>query len=515
MRDTFGEEDGEILYNGIRLPSQWPPIRSSLTSDPPPPPPYLESPPAIIPIEVGRQLFVDDFLIESTTLKRTFHKAVYLPNNPILKPDRPWECEGEYPTAMVFSDGVWYDPKEHLFKMWYMGGYFRSTCYALSEDGINWVKPELDVIQGTNIVHTARRDSSTVWLDLEEEDIKRRYKLSLYELDGKGAVTIYLSADGIHWGEPVERSGPCGDRTTVFYNPFRKVWVFSIREGLPGVGRCRRYREHRDVVVGARWRRGEPTLWVGADRLDPPRDDLKVQPQLYNLDAVAYESLMLGLFTIWRGQPADRAKPNEICLGFSRDGFHWYRPDRRAFIPVSERYGDWNWGNVQSAGGCCLIVKDKLYFYVSGRAGERGTPGSGICSTGLAVLRRDGFASMEAGEIEGTLTTRLLRFRGRYLFVNVAVPKGELRVEILDEGGQPVEPFKLENCLPIRADSTAWMVRWKGGDDLSSLTGEPVRFRFHLRKGKLYAFWVSPKRSGASYGYVAAGGPGFSDPLDI
>jgi len=48
---------------------------------------------------------------------------------------------------------------------------------------------------------------------------------------------------------------------------------------------------------------------------------------------------------------ADRAKPNEVCVGFSRDGFHWHRPDREAFIPVSENYGDWNWGNVQSAGG--------------------------------------------------------------------------------------------------------------------------------------------------------------------
>jgi hypothetical protein len=36
-------------------------------------PPYLTSPPEVIPIDVGRQLFVDDFLIAETTLKRTFH----------------------------------------------------------------------------------------------------------------------------------------------------------------------------------------------------------------------------------------------------------------------------------------------------------------------------------------------------------------------------------------------------------------------------------------------------------
>ncbi len=38
-----------------------------------------------------------------------------------------------------------------------------------------------------------------------------------------------------------------------------------------------------------------------------------------------------------------RPKLNEISVGFSRDGFHWSRPDRRPFLPVSEKAGDWNW----------------------------------------------------------------------------------------------------------------------------------------------------------------------------
>ena len=41
-----------------------------------------------------------------------------------------------------------------------------------------------------------------------------------------------------------------------------------------------------------------------------------------------------------------------------------------------------------------------------------------------------------------------------------------------------------------------------------------VRFRFHLEDGNLYSFWVSPDNSGASRGYVAAGGPGFTGPTD-
>lgn len=507
---------GEVLYNGIRL-HPMAAAQPDAHAGPASAPPYLIAFPAVIPIDVGRQLFVDDFLIEHTTLKRTFHTTEYHPATPVLKPDKPWEMEGG-PTAMVFSDGVWYDPKDRLFKIWYMGGYVRSTCYATSVDGLRWDKPILDVQPGTNIVHTTRRDSATVWLDLEERDPRRRYKLFIYAHPGGArALSIYFSPDGIHWGEQVARSGPTGDRTTVFYNPFRKRWVYNLREYFPppkGVGRCRRYWESADVIAGVKWQAAEPALWVGADSLDARRDDLKTPCELYNLDAVAYESVLVGLFSIWRGQPRDRAKPNEICIGFSRDGFHWFRPDRRAFIPVSEHYGDWNWGNVQSAGGGCLVVRDKLYFYASGRAGVGGSSASGVCSTGLALLRRDGFASMDAGDSEETLTTRPLRFHGKRLFVNVDARAGELRVELLDADGNGIAPFSRANCIPVRSDRTLQEVQWRRARDLSSQADKPVKFRFHLRRARLYAFWVSPSKTGASHGYVAAGGPGFTSSTD-
>jgi hypothetical protein len=511
---VHAEAEGELLYNGIRLPATWPPQRQSL-SDEPAAPPYLTAPPAVIPIDVGRQLFVDDFLIAATTLQRTFHAAEYHPASPILKPDRPWEMTQGSPTAMAFSDGAWYDPRDGLFKLWYMGGYTTTTCYATSTDGIHWEKPALDVKPGTNIVLEAKRDSGTVWLDLDDPDPARRFKLSrAHSLGDHWGMSIHYSADGIHWSAPVVDTGSCGDRSTFFRNPFRKVWVYSLRHGW-GRPRRRRYFETRDMVSGPRWTRiDEPTLWAGADRLDPPREDFRLPAELYNLDCVAYESLLLGLFTIWRGQNDERPKPNQVHLGFSRDGFNWHRPERRAFLRISEQRGDWNWGNVQSVGGGCLVIGDRLFFYCSGRTFGSGTPPPAVATTGLATLRRDGFASMDAGETEGTLTTRPVQFRGRHLFVNLDAPAGELRVEVLDEQDKPLAPFSRANCVPVHADQTRAPVRWKGATDLARLAGRPVRFRFHLRKAKLYAFWVSPETAGASHGYVAAGGPGLPGALD-
>ena len=57
-------------------------------------------------------------------------------------------------------------------------------------------------------------------------------------------------------------------------------------------------------------------------------------------------------------------------------------------------------------------------------------------------------------------------------------------------------------------------MKWQAGD-LAKVAGNPVKFRFHLRSVRLYAFWVSPEESGASHGYVAAGGPGLRGTADI
>jgi len=516
----------ETLYNGIRLTTPWPPARRGFQPTPIRAP-YLVDQPAVVPIDVGRQLFVDDFLIEETSLERVFHRPDYHPANPILRPTTRWEKYDEYaertqtrsnPAAMPFSDGVFYDPQDRLFKMWYMGGYSQNTCLALSRDGIEWDKPSLDVVKGTNITVALHRDSSTVWLDLAERDTSRRYKMaSWYDK----YLLLYASADGIHWRR-IGRSGPAGDRTTFFYNPFRKVWVFSIRDEVPNsVGRFRRYIEAADFERSAAWTKDEPVAWVSADIDDPRRPEYNVPVELYNLDCVAYESLVLGLFTIFRGERTEREKPNDICVGFSRDGFHWDRPDRRPFLPVSEHVGDWNWANVQSAGGGCLVVGDRLFFYVSGRRGVPGSNAPGVCSTGLATMRRDGFASMghptspsgvqrlEPSPGPGVLITRPVTFSGRYLFVNVDASDGELRVEVLDRDGRTIPGFSGALSMPIRSDTTRARVSWNGARDIEALVGQPVRFRFQLTRGKLYAFWVSPSLDGASHGYVGAGGPGF------
>jgi hypothetical protein len=519
------------LPNGIVLPHPWPPRRGEW-SGVPERPPYLLSPPAVIGIDGGRQLFVDDFLIASSSLHRAFHAATYHDGNPVLRPERPWEQRDPHadlagyqpsPAAMVFSDGVFYDPQDRLFKMWYMAGYQDRTAMAVSSDGVDWRRPAFTIERGTNLVSSERRDSSTVWLDHAASDGRSRFKMAAYDL-GLKALRLYQSADGIRWRR-VGTSGPCGDRSTMFRNPWTNQWVFSLRHDLAGVNRTRRYVEAGDFE-SATWPADAPVSWIGADALDRPDPAVPtVRTELYNLDVVAYESLFIGLFDIFRGEPPDREKPNDLCVGFSRDGFHWSRLSREPFIGVSSTPGAWNYANVQSAGGCCLIDGDRLLFYVSGRQGVAGTSLPGVCSTGLATLRRDGFASLSdrwpagvARAIDpqvppGTITTRPVRFSGGHLFVNADIA-GELKAEVLDAAGRVIDGFALDRSVAVTGNHTRLAMRWTGGATLSRLADTPVRLRFTLARARLFSFWVSRSERGESHGYVAAGGPGFSGEID-
>ncbi|MGZ0655503.1 glycosyl hydrolase family 32 [Coraliomargarita sp. W4R53] len=534
------EAKGERLYNGIVLPETWPPTDIDPTSREPMPVPYLESPPELIPIDVGRQLFVDDFLIESTDLERHFHFPVKYEGNPVLKAETDLEHlspTGPFGTrsgATPKSGGLWWSPEKKIFELWYEAGWLGTIAYAYSHDGIHWERPNLDVVPGTNQVlpQGIRPDSWTVVRDWWTDDPEARFKMFMRRPGGGhgSGASCFVSADGLEWGDDV-MSGPMGDRSTAHYNPFRDKWVFSIRSSFQG--RSRHYWEGDDFMrdnqweldeAGYRkgaWREGQPVVWAMADRLDLPDPKLGYTTQLYNLDAVAYESIMLGFFQVWRGphnhDSGGVPKITELSFAYSRDGFHWDRPDRSTAIASERVEGTWDRGYVQSLGNIGVIRGDELWIYYAGFAGDDSLAehNQGMYSNsamGLAKMRRDGFASMDA-ETQGGLMTRPVIFSGSHLFVNAEV-QGGLRVEIRDEEGVPIEPFTLANSIPMQGDHTLEAMRWKGGNDLGHLAEKPVRFYFELNEGALYAFWVSQDLSGRSDGYVAGSGPGYTGGVD-
>ncbi len=531
----------DVIYNGIELPLPWPPPFRDPESDEPMPLPYFSWPhrPHVVAIDVGRQLFVDDFLVQESTLVRRFHQAEKFAGNPVFKPETERELgvaahdeEGRQEAAVYLGHGgVFYDPAERLFKMFYTAGWRGPLSLAVSPDMKTWTRRGTILPEG--LCWTASKldrsgSDHCVWLDLDAKNPAERLKyLTCWSHAPRGlrpqsfSHSLHVS-DGKNFSAGVQAGAIAGDYCSFFYNPFRKMWCFSIKQGN-GRGRIRYYCENREFMKGADW--AKAVYWTGADRLDCPEPEGSYHPaahahrcQLYSLNAVAYESLMIGMHYIHRGpenglcDAAKIPKLTDLELGFSRDGFHWDRPDRRAFIACSRSEGSWDRAYLHSTAGVFVVLDDRLVFPYCGFSGVAPSGKRGMytgASVGLATLRRDGFASLDAGDAPGTLTTRLIRFTGEFLFVNVSAAGGALTVEVLDEKSQPISEFSAADCVPIRADGTKVHVRWRNGDSLGRLAGKPVRFRFGLTRGQLYSFWVSRSREGQSGGYVAAGGPDF------
>jgi len=520
----------ETLFNSIELPDVWPPRFLDPSSTEPMPLPYLKRPPKVIAIDVGRQLFVDDFLIEKSSLTRTFHQAEKFAGNPVFKAETQRELgastqgeSGEEATTFLGQGGVFWDPAENHFKMFYVAGWRGPLSLATSPDLQRWTRHGPLLAEGlrwTGPKLTTGGSDNCVWLDLNATNPAERIKYITCWLHApkehrpQGFMHSLHVSDGQSFSDAVTTSIAADDYCSFFFNPFRQKWCFSIKQGTSR-GRSRYYHESDDFLQGANW--DKAVYWTNADRLDHPEPQDRYPgagdaPQLYSLNAVAYESLMIGMHYIHRGPK------NEICnkgkfpklvdleIGFSRDGFHWDRPDRRGFIVGSREEGTWDRAYLHGTAGVFVVLDDQLVFPYMGTSGIAPSGARGMYtggSIGLATLRRDGFASLDGA---GELTTRPVKFSGQELFVNFS---GTIRAEVLDLAGKVIA-----TSHSVTGDSTKQRLQWQDRDGLLDLAGKAIRFRFHQTQGSFFSFWVAADIAGASNGYVGAGGPGFQGVRD-
>ena len=109
------------------------------------------------------------------------------------------------------------------------------------------------------------------------------------------------------------------------------------------------------MIVRTGYTPDQPVNWTSADFLDPDVGCLSSAgnsfTQLYNLDAVAYESVLVGLFSIFTGKECgrmcnvtgQRCSPynrtgewDSVFLGYSRDVSRCPAPPRHAQACASE-----------------------------------------------------------------------------------------------------------------------------------------------------------------------------------
>ena len=171
----------------------------------------------VIDIGSRRELFVDDFLVERLAGGATLRLHHPEPREIALVHDAPWEGSGSIYHS-VFKDGG-------IFRMYYKGMQLDVSkekvginshppfcCYAESDDGIHWRKPELGLHEfngskANNIVIASGKlgalnvDAGAPAVLKDENPAAAadaRYKAFMHSSKPNGLIA-FKSPDGIHW----------------------------------------------------------------------------------------------------------------------------------------------------------------------------------------------------------------------------------------------------------------------------------------------------------------------------
>ena len=485
------------------------------------------------PIDIGsrRELFVDRHLIENTDGVRLELNRPQ-PRQVAIVHDQPWEGTGSGYHS-IFHDGELY---RMYYKAWHLDvkpDKFKARsqlycCYAESDDGVHWRKPELglhefngskknNIVMVSEPVGQARSDPGHCAVFKDENPnvaADARYK-AIIRASGVHGLLAYKSSDGLHWqpmsDQPVITKGAFDSQNLAFWDPvggqYRAYWryftkgVTSNTQWKPGGVRAIRTATSKDFL---NWDHVADLTFVDS----PPEHLYTNQIKPYHraphifigfptryIDrgwSASMRALPEPQRRQWRARAQERygTALTEGLLMSSRDGVNFHRWNEAFLRPGIERAGSWIYGqqyiawHVVETASALAGAPGELSLYAS----ESYWHGKG---SGLRryTLRCDGFVSVSAGHPGGRLLTRPLVFEGRQLEINFATSAaGSLRVEIQDDKGEPVEGFALADCPDIFGDSLARKVQWSSDADLAALAGRPVRLLFELADADLYSF---------------------------
>lgn len=450
------------------------------------------------------QLFVDDYLVESASnVSRVYHAFEKFEGNPVLKADKPWEGKNIYVYGTVL-------PNESAegYRIWYHALPERKDddpyrlVYATSQDGLSWEKPSLGLVEidgsKENNVFVRRNPRDHILSVIHtpwESSRERQYALINYSIDG---YYVAWSPDGIRWKDvpnnPVLTKGGdvgnfCWDSRTKKYYGYVKLG--SVVNDLKR--RSVAFTESDDLL---QWR--EPELIIEPDDVDDRWATPPARTQFYGFCAFPYETMYLGFLWLYRSYPTP-ADPEGymdgviyVELASSRDGKKWDRLQagkdglRPAVLPLGSE-GSWDSGMIFTTNHP-LVDGNEIKLYYGGCIGTHYSASKDwVSSIGLATMRKDGFASLDATGSIGMITTKAFVGCSGKLHVNFKGndPAGWLRIELLDEKGAVLPGYGIADCIALVGDCPNSAVRWK---TKNALPESPIRFRFHISDGSLYSF---------------------------
>ena len=440
-----------------------------------------------------RRLFLDAMVVEeSQGLARVFHAAEKYAGNPVLPKDKPWEGWGPY----VYGTALWDEGK---LKLWYncIGKGSGFCCYAESSDGLNWVKPELGIVEreGSTANNIVGKFGIASVIQVPDPPTPQR-RWAVYSWGGDKGAQVTFSEDGLHWREDEDAKHQLfatSDVVNFFHDPYRQRYVSTHK--------CAN-RRHRSAGIaiskdGLEWSKPVEGPVFGADDLDPDAT------QVYGMPVFPYQGMYIGLPWIYHARwmkygvydspkkmyEAQEGSPRtvDVQMAWSWNLISWTRPpERQPFIHLGPP-GSFDRGMLYTA-RAPVIVCDRLYFYYGGFDSlhdEREADGA----IGLAMLRLDGFCSMHADDKDGWLISRREVFRAPQVTINAKTEAdGYVMAELLDRHNNVIPGFLREQCVPFQGDATNHLLRWRTQGFPVAMIGTDKKVRFFLRNADLYSY---------------------------
>lgn len=456
-------------------------------------------------------------------------------------PDDPDSLASHFYGTVLFDEGkyrMWYVgmslglnpdmPVEEWKKLEQKPGLQRvmmgPICYAESEDGIRWTKPDLGQLLYKGSRHNNALDlpdaiihCPTVLKDDEDPDPNRRYKMVyqyyLHTEATKGWPTMRtaVSPDGIRWtagprgliGEFVEHSS--------FYK-FNGYYIVNGQTNDPwrkGEGGAPRGRQGFVYISPdfEHWLEESAESFALPEPHDPELRGLHKEYDQVHLGTapLTYGNVAVGLYCIWHNREPFTEISGDFALVLSDDGIRFREPvkghvylhaEESPVTPVPGKF----YNTVLCQANGILNVGEETRIY-HGRWRNSWLPHGSLSEdyygeVALAVLPRDrwGALMVDSGREKGSVWSVPVTLpEGAFeLKVNADGTQG-IRIELSDERFRLISGFSGENSGFVREGGLDCPVVWPG-DLIGCLAGQTVRIRVSMDNSgaadpKLYAVY--------------------------
>jgi len=429
--------------------------------------------------------------------------------------------------AVQFYGSVIRHPETGKFRVWYCSvskaeraskkrsrsGIWR-VAYAESDDGINWTKPNLGLVElnGSKDNNLCKLDPHLGVLNLkvldepDDPNPEQRYKMAAHVWTPKsenrrnGALAPFVSADGFTWrfvGDttPVDGELPEVDAVVppLHIEPAGGLYKWdglyhtsgqnAIPAERPYHGRVTRTSISSDFKNWSQTSAIQAVRLAQYDLLGPGKSRIGEQTH-EGISVWNRGDVLLGVSGVWHG--TKEWEDLTIDLGFvmSNDGVHFREPMVEHVLINRGADGEWDQGGLLQGQGF-ENVGDQTWIYYGAwdpRSWESSPPRGGI---GIVTLPRDRFADLIVDEstqgpgdyqMEKTVASFLtesidVKKGARRLFINAEGlgKDATLRVELLDHLMNPLEGYSGADAARVSANGFQTPVTFSGKSEVSGL----------------------------------------------